>query len=50
MKRQIEENLERVIAQFTDWKQETILNLEKEETIATNVINKIIDDTDKLIV
>lgn len=50
MKRQIEEHLERVIAQCKDWKEETILNLEKEETIATNVIDKIIDDTDKQIV
>lgn len=49
MKRQIEEHIERVIAQFTEWKEETIVNLEKEETIATNVIDKIIDDTDKQI-
>lgn len=39
-KRQIEEHLERVIAQFRDW---------KEETIAKNVIDNIINDTEKQI-
>lgn len=48
-KRQIEEHLERVIAQFRDWKEETISDLEKEETIAKNVIDNIINDTEKQI-
>lgn len=48
-KRQIEEHIERVIAQFRDWKEETISDLEKEETIAKNVIDKIINDTEKQI-
>lgn len=49
IKRQIAEQLERVIALFTDLKEETISNLEKEETIAKNVIDKIINDTEKQI-
>lgn len=50
MKKQIEEHHEKIVAKFNEWKEEAILALEREETIASNVIDNIIDDTDKQIV